>query len=267
MYITTIGTAIVALVVGIAFLSPFIAPYDPIKRVGQPLLEPSSQFPMGTDVLGRDLYSRVIHGSRTTLLVVSTSTAISLLAGVPLGLLAGYIGGKLDRTISLVMDSIYAFPGLILAIAIAAVLGPGIPNMALAIAVVYIPTYFRMVRSQVLSLKENLFVEAATALGAKGRTIISRYIFPNVTATILVIFSLNVVDAILTEAALSFLGVGVEPWMPDWGNDLRAGQPFMLSGHWWLITFPGLMIIFAAIGFGLLGEGLNEIFNPQLREG
>ncbi|HID90968.1 TPA: ABC transporter permease [Candidatus Bathyarchaeota archaeon] len=266
LYITLTGCAIVVSIVVIALLAHVIAPYDPTVNIGDPLLRPGMRFLMGTDILGRDVYSRILYGSRTSLLVVFTSTVLSLMAGVPIGLVSGYLGGKLDRVASLIMDSIYAFPGLVLAIAIAAVLGPGVTNMAIAIAVVYIPMYFRMVRSQVLSLKEGLFVEAARAIGARDRTIMLRYIFPNVTFSIAVIFSLNVVDAILTEAALSFFGLGVTAPTPDWGFDLRAGQSFLLSGYWWLITFPGLMIILTAIGFSLLGEGLNEMLTPKLRE-
>lgn len=266
LYITLVGCAVVAAIFAIALSAPLIAPYDPIRSVATPLIEPNSEFIMGTDVLGRDLYSRVLHGSRTVMIVVLLSTFLSLSVGAPLGLISGYFGGKLDRALSLSMDSIYAFPGLILAIAVAAVLGPGLINMAVSITVVYIPTYFRMVRGQVFSLRENLFVEAARAIGAKDRTIMSSYIFPSVTSSIAVVFSLNVVDAILTEAALCYLGVGVPAPTPDWGFDLKAGQAFLLSGYWWLITFPGLMIIIAAVGFSLVGEGLNEMLNPRLRE-
>ncbi len=258
-----VGLAIVLLVIGMAAFADVLSPYDPIEIADRPILPPSRGHPLGTDSLGRDVFSRVLHGSRTMLTVVSLSTLISLFVGVPLGLLSGYRGGVLDRALSLVMDSIYAFPGLILAIAVAAMLGPGVYNTAISIAVVYMPTYFRMVRGEVLSLKERTFVEAARALGARDRTILRRYLLPNVLPTILVVFSLNVADAVLTEAGLSFLGLSVPSPTPDWGFDMRNGQRYFLSGYWWLVTFPGLMIILLCVGFSLLGEGLDAILNPR----
>jgi len=162
-----IGLIIVISVTFMAVFSEYIAPYDPITPVGGAVEPPSSKFIMGTDSIGRDVFSRVVFGSRTIMFVVLLSTAMSMLIGIPLGILSGYAGGLLDRALSLVMDSIYAFPGLILAIAIAAMLGPGVYNTAVSLAVVYIPTYFRMVRGQVLSLREQLFVEAARAIGAR----------------------------------------------------------------------------------------------------
>jgi len=258
-----VGLAIVLLVIGMAIFADVLSPYDPIEIADRPILPPSRDHPLGTDSLGRDVFSRVLHGSKTMLTVVSLSTLISLSVGVPLGLLSGYRGGVFDRALSLVMDSIYAFPGLILAIAVAAMLGPGVYNTAISIAVVYMPTYFRMVRGEVLSLKERTFVEAARALGARDRTILRRYLLPNVLPTILVVFSLNVADAVLTEAGLSFLGLSVPSPTPDWGFDMRNGQRYFLSGYWWLVTFPGLMIILLCVGFSLLGEGLDAILNPR----
>ncbi len=165
------------------------------------------------------------------------------------------------------MDSIYSFPGLLLAIAMATMLGPGIFNVAIAISVIYVPTFFRVVRGQVLSIKEELYVEAARSLGAKAVTILTRYIFPNVIPSVVVVFSLNIADAILTEAGLSFVGLGLPPDIPDWGYDLSKGHAFLVAGYWWMITFPGLMITLVAMGFSLLGEGLSEILNPRLVKG
>lgn len=260
-----IGFIIIVIIISMALLAPFIAPYDPIKRVGGLLESPNAMFIMGTDGLGRDIFSRIIHGSRIVVYITLVSVALSFLIGVPLGLLSGYVGGKLDSLLSLIMDSLYAFPGLILAIALAAMLGPGIGNIATAIAVVYIPTYFRMVRGHVLSLKESLFIEAARAVGAKDRTIIFRYIFPNVIPSLPTILSLNTADAVLTEAALSFLGLGIPAPTPDWGFDLKMGHAYLASKIWWPSTFPGLMIILLTLGFSLFGEGLNEILSPELR--
>ena len=249
-----------------AIFAPYIAPYDPTKRVGDLLESPNSRFIMGTDSLGRDIFSRIIYGSRIVLRVTFLSIIISLLCGVPLGLIAGYVGGELDSILSLIMDAMYAFPGLVLAIAIAAALGASEITVSLAIAVIYIPTYFRMIRGHVLSLKESLFIEAAKAIGAKDRTIIFKYIFPNVILSIPIILSLNAADAVLTEAALSFLGLGpVTAPTPDWGMDLRMGHAYLAAKIWWPSTFPGLMIVLLTLGFSLLGEGISDILNPRLR--
>ncbi len=221
---------------------------------------------LGTDNLGRDIVSRLIWGARTVLSVAFLSALVSSSIGVSAGLVSGYIGGPLDRVLSLVMDSIYSFPGLLLAIALVAMLGPGILNVAVAISVVYIPTFFRVVRGQVLSVIEELYVEAARSLGASSLSILALYIFPNVIGSVVVVFSLNVADAILTAAALSFIGLGLPPDIPDWGYDVSKGQQFLVAGRWWMITFPGIMITLVAAGFSLLGEGLNEILNPRLTE-
>jgi len=234
-----------------------------LKIAGRPF---GKRFILGTDNLGRDVFSRLLHGAGTVLKVALLSAILSALVGVPAGLLSGFIGGQLDKVISLVMDSIYSFPGLILAIAMAAMLGPGVLNMAIAISVVYVPTYFRVVRGQTLSVKEELYVEAARSLGAKATTILRLYVFPNVIPSMVVIFSMNIADAILTEAGLSFLGLGIDPSKPDWGYDLSKGKAFLPGGYWWIITFPGMMIALVALGFALLGEGLNEILNPRLAE-
>ncbi|MEM2739878.1 MAG: ABC transporter permease [Candidatus Bathyarchaeia archaeon] len=263
-YFTFTGFAIISFFVMIAVLAPYIAPYDPIRRVGDPLTEPSLRFPMGTDGLGRDILSRIIYGTRVVIRITLISMTLSFLIGVPLGLTSGYLGGKLDSLISLLMDSLYAFPGLVLAIALAVMQGPGEMPMATSLTVVYIPTYFRMIRSETLSIKESLFVEAARAIGAKGRSIIFSYIFPNVIPSLPIILSLNAADAVLTAAALSFIGLGITAPTPDWGFDLRMGYPYLTSKIWWPSTFPGLMIVLLTLGFSLFGEGLTEILNPKL---
>jgi peptide/nickel transport system permease protein len=210
--------------------------------------------------------SRAIYGARTVIGIAILAAAMSASLGIPLGLLSAFVGGAFDRVLSLVMDSLYSFPGLILAIVMAALLGPGMLNVAVAIAVIYVPVYFRLVRGKVLSVKQELYVEAAQSLGASMATILGLYIFPNVIPSIVVIFSVNVADSILTEAGLSFLGLGLPPPTPDWGFDLSAGKRFVPSGSWWIITFPGMMIALLTLGFSLLGEGLNEILNPRLTE-
>ncbi len=262
-YMVLFGLAIVLTITLMAIFAPFIAPYNPIQFSNQILQPPSWKHIMGTDNLGRDVFSRVVYGSRIVLVVVITAASISMAVGVPLGLMSGYFGGKLDRVLSMLMDSMYAFPGLILAIAIAAVLGPSVINAVVAISVVYIPTYFRMIRGQTLSLKSQLFVEAAKAIGAHDWRIMRKYILPNVIPTLVVVFSLCVADAILTEAGLSFLGFIVSAPTPDWGFELASGRPYLPAGYWWMITFPGLMVMILSLGFALIGEGLSEVYAPR----
>lgn len=221
---------------------------------------------LGTDNLGRDITSRLTWGARTVLGVAISSALLASVAGISLGLFSGFAGGRIDRVLSLTMDSIYSFPGLLLAIIMAVMLGPGIFNVAVAISVIYIPTFFRIVRGQVLSIKESLYVEAARSLGAKSRSILIKYIFPNVIPSVVIVFSLNIADAILTAAGLSFIGLGLPPDVPDWGYDLSKGHQFLVAGRWWMITFPGVMITLVAAGFSLLGEGLSEILNPRLSD-
>jgi peptide/nickel transport system permease protein len=198
--------------------------------------------------------------------VAVVSVLICLVIGVPIGLLASYAGGIPDKATSLVMDSVYAFPGLVLAIAIAATLGRGVVNMAFSIAVVYIPSYFRVIRSQVLTIKELPYTEAAKSIGAKRRTVLFRYILPNVVPSIVVVATVNFADAILTAAGLTFVGLGVEKTIPDWGYDLVDGRALLPSGAWWVIAFPGLMILLLALGFTLIGEGLSELLSPRLEQ-
>jgi len=266
-WLVIIGAILVITVVIMTVLSPWLTPYNPAQpNVGPLLSSPNAQFPFGTDDLGRDMLSRVISGGGIMLQVAILSVIVCVIIGVPLGLFSSYTGGAIDRFISLIMDSVYAFPGLILAIALTAVLGRGVINMAVAIAVVYVPSYFRIIRSQVLSIKETPYVEAANAAGAKKRTVLSRYILPNALPSIAVVATVNFADAILTAAGLTFIGMGVSVEIPDWGWDLTNGRNLLLSGAWWVITFPGLMIILLALGFTLMGEGLSELLNPRLEQ-
>ena len=266
-YIAMSGLLIVFAVVYMTLISWWIEPFDPTRLdVGGYGLPPSSRFPLGTTALGQDLLSRVIAGGAIMLQVAVISVIVCFSIGVPAGLAASYRGGFVDRTVSLIMDSIFAFPGLVLAIAIAAMLGPGVTNMALAIAVVYIPSYFRVVRSQVLTVKELPYVEAAVIMGARDRDIIFRYILPNVLPSAIVVMSINFADAILTAAGLTFVGLGLPVDVPDWGWDLTFGSHELIAGKWWSITFPGIMIVILALGFTLAGEGLNEVLTPKLKE-
>ena len=266
-WIMVAGALIVLGIVLMPLFAGSIAPFDPYdQNTGPQLSAPGGPHIMGTDNLQRDVWSRMIFGSQTILRVAVLAAVMSSVLGITSGLISGFAGGFFDRVLSLVMDSVYSFPGLILAIAFAAMLGPGVVNITLAVAVIYIPTYFRLVRGQTLAIKEELYVEAARAIGATGKTILSEYIFPNVIATTVVVFSLNVADAIMIEAALTYLGLGLPPSIVDWGMDLAMGKKFLPSGQWWLITFPGAMISLLALGFTMLGEGLSEILNPRLLE-
>ncbi|ACR80726.1 MAG: peptide/nickel transport system permease protein [Kosmotoga sp.] len=261
-----IGIAILATYVIMAIFAPYVAPYDPVKRTGRAFMPPSKEHLFGTTNLGYDVLSRIIYGARIALQIALLAVAVAAAIGIPLGLISGYIGGVFDRILTMFMDAIYSFPGLILAIAIAAVLGPGVINVALSIAVIYAPTYFRVIRNQVTSLKDQLFVEAARAIGAKNSTIVMKYILPNVLPSVVVVLSMNLADAIMTEAGLSFLGLGIAPPTPDWGYDLSNGQRFLLLNYWWMILFPGLAIITLVLGFSMFSEGMNEYLNPNVGE-
>ncbi len=265
--LTWLGLAILVAFIFVSIMAPYIAPYNPETIfVGDRNEPPSSSHIMGTDRLGRDLFSRVLWGSRTSLLIMLTAVATALAIGLPLGLFSGYIGGYVDRALVVVMDSIYSFPGILLAIALSIALGTGILNISLAITVIYIPLYFRVIRNHVISVKQELYVEAARALGAPASTVIRSYIAFNVIISIPVLLSINAADAVLTAAGLSFLGFGLEEPIADWGLDLGRGQPFLTVGVWWTSFFPGLMIILLTAGLSMLGEGLNDLINPLLRK-
>lgn len=221
---------------------------------------------MGTDPVGRDVFTRVLHGTRTSLAIMAIGVTVALLVGFPLGLFSGYRGGNLDKILVLVMDSLYSFPGLLFAGLIAVLLGKGVVNIGLAVTVIYIPLYFRVTRSQVLSAREEMYVEAARAVGAKPTRIMFRYIAMNVIVALPVIFSISAADAILTAAGLSFLGLGVEAPTPDWGLDLSAAANLIDNGIWWSSFFPGLVIVILTVGLSFLGEGLNDIINPLLQK-
>lgn len=266
-WILCTGALIILAIIYMAMFPQTLANFNPYDQsTGAQLAAPGGAHIMGTDNLQRDVWSRIVYGSQTILKVSVLAAIMSSIIGIFFGLVSGYAGGIIDRALSLVMDALYVFPGLILAIALAAMFGPGVLNITFAVAVIYIPTYFRLVRGQTLAIKQDLYVEAARAIGASGLTILWKYIFPNVIATTVVVFTLNVADAIMIEAALTYLGLGLPPSIVDWGMDLAMGKKFLPSGVWWLITFPGMMISILALGFTMLGEGLAEILNPRLLE-
>ena len=272
-----LGAGITLAFVVMALLAPVIAPYDfyQFRAPGQgrfPQLEaPSREHLMGTNVQSTDVLSRIIWGARTELKVVLISLFLSISIGVPLGLFSGYFGGKLDRVLVLLMDALFVFPFLLLAIVIAFLLadkvGQGIFTAAIAITVVYVPLYFRVVRNHTISIREEPFVEAARALGAKPFTIIRKYVFFNVVQNVPPLATLNAADAILTLTALGFLGYGIQPTAgAEWGYDIQRAVSDAASGIWWTGLFPGLAIVLLVTGLTLLGEGLNETINPVLRK-
>ena len=231
--------------------------------------EPQDGFPFGTTSSRFDVFSRVVHGARVAFSIVLLSTALAMFIGVPLGLFSGYRGGKLDRVLVTFMDAVYVIPGLLLAIIVAFVLqayfDPGLASAAVAVGVVYVPQYFRVIRNHTLSVKEEPFVEAARSMGAKPRTIVGRYVFFNVVQSVPVIFTLNAADAVLTLAGLGFLGYGVPYPRAEWGLDVSQALSDVVSGFWWTAFFPGLAIMLLVTGLTLVGEGLNDIVNPLLR--
>jgi peptide/nickel transport system permease protein len=269
------GVVIVVFFVILAIFAPLIAPYgfDQVTADGARFSKqasPDSTHLFGTTVQSTDVLSRVIWGSRTAIEVVVLSVVLSLLIGVPLGLVSGYVGGKLDRVLVLITDALFAFPYLLLAIVIAFLLsdsiGQGILSAAVAITVVYIPQYFRVVRNHVISVREEPYVEAARALGAPRRTIMGRYVFYNVIQSVPSLATLNAADAILTLAALGFLGYGLQPTeAAEWGYDLQRAIDDAGAGIWWTGLFPGLAIVLLVTGFTLVGEGINDVLNPLIR--
>jgi peptide/nickel transport system permease protein len=267
-----VGAGITLFFIVLALFAQWIAPYgfDQFQANGErfkQLDHPSSQHIMGTTVQSTDVLSRVIWGAQTELKVVALALILGLAVGVPLGLISGYFAGPLDRVLVLFMDALFAFPYLLLAIVIAFLLGgQGVVNAAIAITVVYIPQYFRVVRNHVISVREEPYVEAARALGAKPFTIMRRYVFFNVVQNVPVIGTLNAADAILTLAALGFLGYGIQPTAgAEWGYDINRAISDASGGIWWTGLYPGLAIVLLVTGLTLLGEGLNETLNPVLR--
>lgn len=239
---------------------------DPAISLINPIHEPpNAQYWFGTSRQGYDVFARTVFGSQAALQVVLLATLMSLLIGVPLGLVSGYLGGRLDRLLLFLMDTVYTLPGLLLSITLAFVVGRGVMNAAIALSISYIPQYYRIVRNQTVSVKSELFVEAAQALGADTYTVLSRYLFLNVIPSVPVIFTLNAADAILTLGGLGFLGLGLPPGTPEWGNDLRQALDALPTGIWWTAFFPGFTMTLMVVGLSLLGEGLSELINPKNR--
>ena len=261
-----IGLIIILFFVFVAVFAPFIAPHHPYaQNLEKTLLLPCQEYPMGTDDLGRCILSRIIFGTRISLQIGIFVTGITACIGVLLGMMAGYYGGILDEIIMRIVDILLAFPGLVLALVVAGLLGPGLFNVMFALAIVGWMGYARVVRGSVLSVKEKEFVETARALGAGDIYILLRHILPNVMAPVIVMATLGMGYVILAAAGLSFLGLGAQPPTPVWGAMLNSGRAFMRTAPH-LTTFPGLAIMITVLAFNLLGDGLRDIFDPRLKE-
>ena len=260
-----IGAGIILALIFIAVLAPFIAPHDPIEQnLEHRLLSPNTEYLLGTDNLGRCILSRLIHGTSVSLQIGVMVVGIAAFVGVTLGLVAGYRGGLIDELIMRIVDILLAFPGIILALVIAGILGPSLFNVMLALAVVGWTSYARVVRGAVLSVKEKEFVEAARALGAGEARIMFRHILPNVMAPVIVMATLGMAHVILAAAALGFLGLGAQPPTPEWGSMLNDGRAFMRTAPH-LTIFPGLAIMVTVLAFNFLGDGLRDALDPRLK--
>jgi peptide/nickel transport system permease protein len=259
------GLLVVALLVVVAVLAPTIVPYPPNDQSFRIKLEsPSAEHWLGTDEFGRDVFSRVLIGTRVALGVGIFPVLIALVIGVGLGLVAGYYGRGIDQVVMRLIDILLAFPWLLLAIGIMAVLGPGIKNVVIAVAIVYIPAFARIVRGSVLSIKEKEFVEAARAMGQPDSTILVRHILANAWAPIIVLSTLSIGQAIIYAAGLSFIGLGTQPPDADWGVMLTSGREYLRDAPW-LGFFPGLAILITVLAFNLFGDGLRDALDPRLR--
>jgi peptide/nickel transport system permease protein len=260
-----VGAAIILAVVASAVLAPSIAPYDPIdQEFTSQLRPPSTTHLFGTDEFGRDIFSRVVFGARIALNIGVLADTIATVLGVLLGVVAGYVGGRLDALVTRIIDVVLAFPYLLLAMIVVAILGPGLTNAMIAIAIVYTPQFARVVRGVVLSIKEQDFVEAARASGSGPTRILARYVLPNIVSPVIVMATLTIGFMIVETAGLSFLGLGASPPTPEWGSMLATGRAYMLAAPW-ITTFPGLAILLTVVAFNLVGDGLRDLLDPRLR--
>lgn len=261
------GIIILLILILMTISAPLITRYNPIVITPEDrLMPPSAVHLMGTDGFGRDMFTRVVYGGRISLSVGIISVFIALLVGVPMGMIAGYYGGKLDSVIMRLVDVMLAFPGILLALAIIAVLGPSLFNVMIAVGISAIPTYARVARGSVLKTKEEVFVEAAILMGCSTRRILLSHILPNILGPLVVISTLGIGGAIISGSALSFLGLGTTPPTPEWGLLLSDGRNY-LSQAWWISTFPGAAIMITVLSINLLGDGLRDAFDPKMKIG
>lgn len=263
--VTVVSAVVLAAVVVVALLAPWVAPYGVnAVDVANALQPPSAAHWFGTDDLGRVLFSRVVVAARVSLQVAVVSVAFAFVVGVAVGVVSGYVGGVVDTVLMRVVDVMFAFPVLLLALAIVAILQPGMATTMLAIGIVYTPIFARVARASTLSVRNEPYVQVARTMGVSGRSILGRHVLPNITGPLIVQTSLSLAFAILSEAALSFLGLGIQPPAPSWGGMLFAAQGF-LSQAWWMSVFPGAAIFVTVLAFNLLGDGLRDVLDPKQR--
>jgi peptide/nickel transport system permease protein len=266
--LTLIGGIITLFFVIFALFAPLFQAWgwlqDPTASLINPIHQPPGlEYWFGTNRQGYDVFSRTLFGSQAALKVVILATTLSLIIGVPLGLISGYLGGKIDKSLLFLMDTIYTLPGLLLSVTLAFVVGRGVFNAAIALSISYVPQYYRIIRNHTTSVKTELFIEAAQAMGASPSRVLSKYLFFNVIQSVPVLFTLNAADAILILGGLGFLGLGLPEEVPEWGHDLRLALDALPTGIWWTTLFPGLGMTTMVVGLSLLGEGLSEILNPR----
>jgi ABC-type dipeptide/oligopeptide/nickel transport system permease subunit len=262
----TIAFAFLILMIAVAILAPYIAPYDPVEQNVPRLLKiPSLENLMGTDQYGRDVFSRVLYGAQASLSVGFVSIALAATIGILLGMIGAYRGGLADTAVMRFMDIMFAFPSVVLAIAIMAALGPGVLNVILVVVFVSIPQFARMARSTIITEKEKPYVVAIKGTGASTLRIVFQHLLPNSMAPTIVQSTIMMAWAILTESALSFLGVGIRPPTPSWGWMLNDGRAYLITGQWWLILFPGLAITLTVLALNFVGDTLRDAFDPRVR--
>lgn len=262
-----IGLVIIAITILCALLAPILSTHDPNKvNTLEACLGPGEKgHILGTDEYGRDLYSRIVYGSRISIIVGVCATSLGALLGIILGIISGYKGGTTDAVIMRLMDGMFAFPFILLAIVMMTVFGSGLQNVVLAIGIANIPSYARIVRGQVLIVKEQEYCHALVALGASNKKIIMDHILPNILSPIVVYATLNIAGAIISEAALSFLGLGIQPPTPSWGNILKSGKDYLITAPH-IATFSGLAILITVLGFNLFGDGVRDALDPKLKQ-
>ena len=260
-----LGLSLVTILIVFIIFGDFIVPYNPLELTDNNLGPPTWENIMGTDHLGRDLFSRMVSGTKFSLGTSFLATTLGLIIGLILGSSAGFFGGVFDRFLMIFMDALIVFPQFILMLVLAIVLGQGIWQSAVAIAISGIPGRFRMIRSLTISVKERGFIEAERVIGASNWHIIRHHIMPYYLSVLFVQISLGMARGSLSLASLGYLGLGIPPPTPDWGAELNAGRPYYLSGHWWLVIYPGVFVLIAMVGFNLLAEGLDTIMNPTMR--
>ncbi|WP_164217002.1 nickel transporter permease [Virgibacillus sp. YIM 98842] len=261
-----IGGFMILFFIAVAFIGPYFTPYAPeTQDLVNKLQPPSADHWFGTDHYGRDIFSRIIHGMSITLYIGFFSVAMGATVGVVLGMVSGYYGGKIDTVIMRVMDVLLAFPGILLALAIVSVLGPSLNNVIIAVAIFSVPVFARIVRGSTLSVRKLEYIDAMKALGASDFRILFKHILPNIASPIIVQATLSIATTVLTAAGLSFLGLGAQPPMPEWGAMLSDGRNYMYNA-WHVAFFPGVMIVLVVLAFNIFGDGLRDALDPKMKE-